>query len=48
MYGDAVPWPLQVWARKYGTIPGAAPDAACDVSGRHRVCCLQHDVGGTG
>ena len=42
--GDAVPWPLPVWVRKYGTIPGAA----CDVSGRHSVCCLQHDAGGTG
>ena len=46
--GGAVPWPLPVWAWKYGTIPDAAPAAACDVAARHSVCGLQHGQGGTG
>jgi hypothetical protein len=46
--GDAVPWPLPVWAWKYGTIPDAAPAAACNVSARHSVRGLQHVQGGTG
>ena len=44
----AVPWPLPVWAWKYGTIPDAAPAAACDVCGRHSVRGRQHVQGGTG
>jgi hypothetical protein len=41
--GAVVPWPMLVWVRKYGTIPDVAPGAACDVSGRHRVCRLRHE-----